>query len=86
MKIPVSISAEALERKFDEGNEDILQYFDMTTLEQPNKELQPLQLELPQDLLQRLDFEAGKVGVAPQALVKVWIAERLGVISAPPAV
>jgi hypothetical protein len=53
MKIPVSISAEALERKFDEGNEDILQYFDITTLEQPNKEL---------------------------------IAERLGVISAPPAV
>ena len=61
-------TAENLEEKFDRG-EDVLDYFDTT----PTR----VNVDFPSWTISRLDKEAERVGISRQALIKVWIAERL---------
>lgn len=43
-----------------------------------NKETQRVNVDFPPLLLGELDKEARKIGVARTALIKIWIAEKLG--------
>ena len=61
-------TAENLEEKFDRG-EDVLDYFDTT----PKR----VNVDFPSWTISRLDKEAERVGISRQALIKVWISERL---------
>ena len=61
-------TAENLESKFEAG-ENVLDYFDTT----PKR----VNVDFPHWTIQRLDQEAQRVGISRQALIKVWIAERL---------
>ncbi|BCD62872.1 MULTISPECIES: type II toxin-antitoxin system BrnA family antitoxin [Nitratiruptor] len=75
-----SITAKEFDEKFDRG-EDISEYLDFgkakrvgEVKKQPTKKIN---IDLPQNILNLIDEEASKIGVARQALLKVWIVERL---------
>lgn len=66
-----------LDQIFDDGEEDILQYADMTTAHRPNREkLRAMSIQLPEWLVGVLDREAGRMGISRQAVMKVWLTER----------
>ena len=47
---------------------------------QPTKKkprMKKINLDMPIDILELIDEEAQRIGVTRQALIKVWIAERL---------
>ncbi|WEV66149.1 MULTISPECIES: antitoxin [unclassified Bifidobacterium] len=71
--------AAELDRIFDNGDESILDYADMSTLRKPNKdkeEQRSLSLQMPEWLIGVLDGEAARVGISRQAVIKVWLTER----------
>ena len=79
-----SITADELEKKFDDGEEDILQYFDLSTATRPNQELKRVNVDFPQWVVNGLDRESARLGVARQSLIKMWIAEKLDQVSTAP--
>ena len=70
------MKADELDRKFDAG-EDVLEYFDLATLKRPGLKMQTVEIEFPQWMVAALDREAERLGVQREAIVKVWVAERL---------
>ena len=70
------MKAEELDKRFDEG-EDILEYFDLSTLKRPGLEQKSVDLNFPQWMVIRLDEEAKRLGMSRQALIQTWIGERL---------
>jgi hypothetical protein len=70
------MNAEELDRKFDDG-EDVLEHFDLTTLRRPGLATQRVDVDFPQWMVEALDREAQRLGIQRQAVIKVWIAERL---------
>jgi CopG antitoxin of type II toxin-antitoxin system len=73
------ISAEELERKFDDG-EHISEYLDWSKARRPNQELAHAALALPVGVLCKLDAEAQRLGVSRQALMQQWIMDRLSAV------
>ena len=71
-----TISAEELDRRFDEG-EDISNFLDWKTARRPGLEQRRVNVNLPVWMIESLDGEAKRVGVTRQSIVKVWLAERL---------
>ena len=71
------ISAEEFDRIFDEGEEDIIQYLDMSTARHPGLEAKRVNVDFPNWMVNSLDKQAKRLGIARQALIKMWIAERL---------
>lgn len=73
-----SISNEELERRFDEG-EDITQFMEMDTLRRPNQEkaARRISMDVPEEMVRGLDRAANRMGVNRQAVIKVWLTERL---------
>lgn len=71
-----TISTEELERIFDEGKEDVLQYFDLSTAQRPNQ-FKRVNVDFPLWMVKSLDKQAQHLGVPRQALIKMWIAEKL---------
>jgi hypothetical protein len=56
------MNAEDLDRKFDDG-EDVLEYFDLSTLRRPGLEPQAIEIMFPQWMVAALDKEAQRLGV-----------------------
>ena len=79
-----TITAEELDRKFDDG-EDISEYLDLSTATRPNQELKRVNVDFPLWVVNGLDRESARLGVARQSLIKMWIAEKLDQVSAAPA-
>ena len=79
-----TITAEELDRKFDDG-EDISEYLDFSTATRPNQELKRVNVDFPLWVVNGLDRESARLGVARQSLIKMWIAEKLDQVSAAPA-
>ncbi|MBV8973316.1 MAG: hypothetical protein JO290_13605 [Sphingomonadaceae bacterium] len=73
---PASISAEEFDRRFDDG-EDISAYLDFSTTRRPNLEPKRVNVDFPLWMVNRLDENAKKRGVTRQALIKMWLADRL---------
>jgi hypothetical protein len=73
----ISITADELEKKFDAGEEDILQHFDLSNAQRPNLEKKRVNVDLPVWAINGLDREATRLGVTRQSLIKMWIAEKL---------
>ncbi|MRJ02242.1 MAG: CopG family transcriptional regulator [Epsilonproteobacteria bacterium] len=77
------MKAEEFDRMFDEG-EDVTQYLDTDKAmsieefkEKLKQKTETIDIDLPVEIVQKIDSEANKIGVARQALIKVWIVERL---------
>jgi hypothetical protein len=79
------ISAEELDRLFDEGKEDILQYFDLSAARRPNLEIKRVNVDLPRWMINALDGEAARLGITRQSVIKIWIGEKIEARRAQPA-
>jgi len=66
------ISAAAFDRKFDRG-EDISGYLDLKKA----TVVQRVNVDFPSWMVNMLDQEAIKLNVSRQAIIKMWIRERL---------
>jgi hypothetical protein len=78
MKARETISAEEFDRKFDAG-EDISAYVDWSSAIRPNAPKR-VNVDFPTWMVERLDREAQRLGVTRQALIKLWIAERVDAV------
>ena len=70
------ITAEEFDKKFDEGKEDILQYTGPKPWRVVPPMVQRINIDIPVIILQKVDKEADRVGVARTSLIKMWIAEH----------
>lgn len=71
-----SIDAEEFDRRFEAG-EDMSGYVDWSTAHRPGLESKRVNLDMPAAMIARLDAHARKYGVTRQALIKMWLADRL---------
>ncbi|MBC7282003.1 CopG family transcriptional regulator [Hoeflea sp.] len=70
------MTTEEFDRKFDDG-ESVIEHLDLTTLRRPGQEPKRVNVDFPAWVVSSLDKEAQRLGVTRQALIKIWIAERL---------
>ncbi|MDD5262710.1 MAG: hypothetical protein PHD76_12770 [Methylacidiphilales bacterium] len=75
-KNKTTIKASELDRIFDEGG-DITPYLDLSRAWRPGLEQKRVNVDFPQWVIDSLDFQATRLGVTRQSIIKVWIAERL---------
>lgn len=73
----MKVNESELDRKFDNNKEDILEYFDLSNAKRINLEQTKIDLDLPVWMIQSLDREASRLGIARQAVIKTWLAERI---------
>ncbi len=72
-----TISAEEFDRLFDEGSDEIDQYIDWSSARRPGQEIKRVNVDFPQWMVAKLDAEAKRRGVTRQALIKMWLSDRL---------
>ena len=71
------MKAKKLDKKFDDGKEDVLEHFDLSKARRPNEEIKRVNVDFPKWMIASLDQEAKRLGVARQSIIKMWLAERL---------
>ncbi len=71
------MKASEIDKKFDDNQEDILEYFDTSKIRTINEEPKRVNIDFPSWMVQSLDKEAKHIGVSRQAVIKMWLAERL---------
>ena len=71
------MKASDLDKKFDDGVEDVIDEFDLSSATRPNREQKRVNVDFPVWMVESLDREARRLGVTRQSIIKVWIAERL---------
>jgi len=71
-----AIKTEEFDRKFDAG-EDISEHLDLSNIRKPALEQRRINVDFPTWMIDSLDKEAKRIGVPRQAIIKIWIAERL---------
>lgn len=71
------MKASELDKKFDAGEEDILDHFDLSKVEKPNYDIKRVNVDFPSWMINSLDQEAKRLGVPRQSIIKIWISERL---------
>jgi hypothetical protein len=70
------MKAEEFDTQFDRG-EDITEVLDLSRDRRPGHEQKRVNGNLPVWVIAALDQEAQRFGVTRQAIIKVWLAERL---------
>jgi hypothetical protein len=76
MKKQSTITAQEFEQQFDEG-EDITPFIDMSSIRRPGMEPRRVNVDFPEWMIEKLDWQSRLIGVSRQALVKLWISERI---------
>ena len=76
------MKASELDKIFDDNQEDILGYFDTSKIKMINEEPKRVNIDFPSWMVQSLDKEAKHVGVSRQAVIKMWLAEKLQSLNA----
>jgi hypothetical protein len=70
------MTAKEFEARFDRG-ESVLQHFDLTRATRPGHVKKRVNVDFPVWMINRLSLAASRNGVARQALIKNWLADRL---------
>lgn len=70
------MKAEEFDARFDRG-EDVTSALDLAQAWRPGHEQRRVNVDFPAWMIEALDREAKRLGITRQALIKVWIAERL---------
>ena len=71
------IRAEEFDRIFDEGEEDVLQYFDMDNIRRPGRETRTVAVDLPVRVLEAVEQQSQATGSSVSELLELWIEERV---------
>ena len=70
-----TISAKKFDRGFEKGR-DLTPYLDLSSAKAQHP-TQRVNVDVPKDLLEKMDQEAARIGVPRTSLLKLWIAEKL---------
>ena len=70
------MKTEAFDKAFDNG-EKIVDKLDFSKATRPGRTQRRVNVDFPAWVVTSLDREAQRLGVTRQALIKLWIAERL---------
>ena len=70
------MKATELDQRFDAG-EDISEVVDWDSARRINHAPRRVNVDFPAWMVASMDKEADRLGISRQALIKVWIAERL---------
>ncbi len=70
------IGAEDFDRRFDDG-EDMAHAIDWSRATRPGIYAKRVNVDMPAQMVARLDMHAKKRGVTRQALIKMWLADKL---------
>lgn len=70
------MKAKDFDKKFEAG-EDITSHLDVSQARRPEQDSKRVNIDFPVWVVQKVDKEARRLGVSRQALLKVWVAERL---------
>ena len=68
------IKSSEFDQAFEKGN--VIKHLDLKTAK-THYPVQRINIDIPQEILERLDKEATRVGVPRTSLIKLWIAERI---------
>ena len=68
--------ASSFDKKFD-GGDSVLAQLDLSKARRPAEEQKRINMDVPVWMLTALDREARRIGVTRQAIIKMWLAERL---------
>lgn len=71
------MKAKDFDKKFEEGQEDIVDDLDLSSARRVNQEQKRINVDFPAWVLDSLDREAARMGVSRQSIIKVWLVERL---------
>jgi len=71
------MKASKIDKVFDENQEDVLEYFDTSKIRMINEEPRRVNIDFPAWMVESLDREAKHIGVSRQAVIKMWLAEKL---------
>ena len=71
------MKAEELDRRFDDDGEDVLEFFDVANLKRPGLAKRPVNIDLPQWMLDALEKEAQALGVSLQSIIELSLNEHL---------
>lgn len=71
------MKASKLDKIFDENQEDVLDYFDTSKVKMINEEIKRVNIDFPMWMVQSLDKEAQHIGISRQAVIKMWLADKL---------
>jgi hypothetical protein len=71
------MKTEAFDKIFDEGEESVIPYLDMKTMSRPNRE--NVTINFPKWMIESIDKESARLGVARQSLIERWLAEKLAI-------
>jgi len=70
------MKAKDFDKTFDSG-EKIVDSLDITKARRPGHEQRRVNVDFPAWIINELDFQAERLGVTRQSVIKMWIAERL---------
>lgn len=76
------MKAKDFDKKFEEGQEDIVSDLDLASARRINREQKRINVDFPAWVVESLDREAARIGVTRQSIIKVWLVERLQAESA----
>ena len=69
------MKTEDFDKIFDDGEESIVPHLDMASIRRPGRE--SVNINFPTWMIDSIDRESAKLGVARQSLIKLWLAEKL---------
>ncbi len=70
------IPADEFDRSFDNGD-DVEEWIDWQTATRPNLETRRVNVDFPKWMIEALDAEAARLSIPRQAVIKLWLDERL---------
>ncbi len=70
------MKATEFDKKFDDGD-DLLDSLDLSKAKRPMQKQKRVNVDFPAWMIDSLDREASRIGVARQFIIKIWLAERL---------
>jgi hypothetical protein len=70
------MKASDFDQKFDDGD-DVTNLLDLKNARRPDLEQKRVNVDFPAWMIKSLDKEAHRLGVTRQALIKLWLADRL---------
>ena len=71
------MKAKEFDKIFDDNQEDIIEYLDLSKTTRPNLEPKRINIDFPIWMVKKLDEEAQHIGVSRQAIIKTWLADKI---------
>ncbi|OIP76429.1 MAG: CopG family transcriptional regulator [Oscillatoriales cyanobacterium CG2_30_44_21] len=71
------MNAKEFDRKFDDGEEDIIEMLDLSKAKRPFATQKRLSIDLPIWMIELIDREANRLGVTPQTIIQTSLAKHL---------